>query len=99
MLRWFGRKKKDAPSQLAPVQFTPAARQQVLDLLQRQPAPAALRIMVKNPGAREAGYDMALEALDAARSTDTLLDSDGVPVLVDQDSLALVAGAFVDFAA
>jgi Fe/S biogenesis protein NfuA len=99
MLRWFGRKKKDAPSELPPVHFTPAARQQVLDLLQRQPAPAALRIMVKNPGAGEPAYDMALEALDAARPGDTLLDSDGVPVLVDQDSLSLVAGAFVDFAA
>jgi Fe/S biogenesis protein NfuA len=97
MLRWFGRKKKDTPA-VTPVQFTLAARQQVLALLERQPAPAALRIMVKNPGASEPAYDMALEALDAALPTDTLLDSDGVPVLVDQASLAQVAGATVDFA-
>jgi Fe/S biogenesis protein NfuA len=99
MLRWFGRKKQEARPSLPPVQFTAAARQQVLQLLARQPAPAALRIMVKSPGSGAPAYDMALEALEDARPTDTVLESDGVPVLVDPDSLALVAGATVDFAA
>ena len=69
----------------------------MLAVLARQTEPAALRILVKDPHAAVPAYDMALEALSAARPDDTLLDLDGVRVLVDAASLPLVDRATVDF--
>jgi Fe/S biogenesis protein NfuA len=94
MLGWLRRRKDSAPSVL----FTPAARAQVLAILGRQAEPAALRIMVKDPTAAVPEFDMALEAVSSASAHDTLLDVDGVRVLIDSDSLPLVNGATVDFA-
>jgi Fe/S biogenesis protein NfuA len=97
MLRWLGQKKK-RPAPRPTVQFTPAARDQILAILGRQNEPAALRILVSNPGAGVPAYDMTLEPVASAASADTVLDADGVPVLVDAASLPFVSGATVDFA-
>jgi Fe/S biogenesis protein NfuA len=103
MLRWFGQKKK-TPEPHAPaappatVHFTPGAREQILAILGRQAEPAALRILVKQPASAVPEYDMTIDALSAAQPADTLIDAEGVRVLVGADSLALVAGATVDFA-
>jgi len=94
MLGWLKRRKDSAHT----VHFTPAARSQVEAVLARQTEPAALRILVKDPQAAVPAYDMALEALSTARPDDTLLDLDGIRVLVDTASLPLVSGATVDFA-
>ena len=99
MLGWFGRKPKvqPQPAPLARVNFTPAARQQLEMVFARQTQPAALRILVKNPGASAPQYDMALEAADARQPGDTLVDADGLRVVVDAESLGAVDGATVDF--
>jgi Fe/S biogenesis protein NfuA len=94
MLGWLKRRKASSPT----VRFTPAAREQVLAVLSRQTEPAALRILVTDPHAAVPAYDMALEALSAIGPGDTLVDVDGVRVLVDAASLPLVDGATVDFA-
>jgi Fe/S biogenesis protein NfuA len=99
MLSWFGRKNKEPRPRepMARVNFTPSARQQLEMVLARQEQPAALRIMVKNPGGATPQYDMALEAADARQPGDTLVDADGLRVVVDAQSLSALDGATVDF--
>ncbi|HLZ31687.1 MAG TPA: NifU family protein [Chloroflexota bacterium] len=99
MVGWFGRKPKAQSRQvpLPRVNFTPPARQQLEMVLARQASPAALRILVKNPGAGAPQYDMALESADAQGPGDTLVDAGGLRVVVDAASLSAVEGATVDF--
>src|SRR5205807_1634820 len=73
------------------------AHQQLAAVLARQAQPAALRILVKNPGSSPPQYDMALEPADMIRPGDVVVDADGFRVLVDPHSLAAVDGATVDF--
>ena len=81
----------------AEVCFRTFRRQQLELVFARQQQPAALRILVKNPGSATPQYDMALEPADMIRHGDVVIDSDGLRVLVDADSLAAVDGATVDF--
>ena len=96
MVGWFGRKSK-AQAPVARVNFTPAAREQLETGFARQTQPAVLRILVKNPGAGAPQYDMALESADATQPGDTLVNADGLRVVVDAASLSAVDGATVDF--
>jgi Fe/S biogenesis protein NfuA len=94
MLGWLRRK----PKQPVPtVRLTPAAHEQLAAVLKRQDQPAALRILVKNPGAGAPQYDMALEAVNARGSGDTLIEVGGLRILVDAQSMPLVNGASIDF--
>ncbi|MGI9146041.1 MAG: NifU family protein [Chloroflexota bacterium] len=77
--------------------FTPAARQQIERVFAQQEQPTALRILVKNPGGSSPQYDMALEAAAAYHAADSLVDADGLRVVVDAQSLSAVDGATVDF--
>jgi Fe/S biogenesis protein NfuA len=96
MVSWLRRKPKDQPP--APrVNLTPAAHQQLEAVLNRQAQAAALRILVKNPGAGAPQYDMALEPANTLRPGDTLVEVDGVRILVDAQSMPSVDGATVDF--
>lgn len=98
MRRWFGRKSdqtKDPPA--LRLDMTQAARQQLQQVLAEQPAGTVLRVLVKDPTAATPEYDMALEPM--ARPEDTVLDLDGVRVVVDAASRAAVSGARVDFVA
>ncbi|HEV7664498.1 MAG TPA: NifU family protein [Chloroflexota bacterium] len=102
MVGWFRRKSTDTTPEEAPpavrtVHLTPAAHEQLAAVIGRQPEPAVLRIFVKNPGGLPAQYDMALEAASARRTGDTVIDVDGLTVLVDAESMAAVDGATVDF--
>jgi Fe/S biogenesis protein NfuA len=103
VLGWPG-KKKDAPTQpqaaVGPtITFTPAARQQVLEVLAREggAAAAVLRLGVKNPGAGAPQYDMGVEAHGPTAPDDTLIDLGGFEVVVDNASLPEIDGAIVDF--
>jgi Fe/S biogenesis protein NfuA len=96
MLGWLKRKPKEKPP--APrVSLTPAAHQQLAAVLGRQEQAAALRILVKNPGAGAPQYDMALELANTLRPGDTLVEVDGLRILVDAQSMPSVDGATVDF--
>jgi Fe/S biogenesis protein NfuA len=79
------------------LQLTPAARSQLGAVLERQAEPAALRIMVKNPGAGSPQFDMALEPRDSVRDGDTVADLEGLRIVVDAASLPEVDGSTVDF--
>src|SRR3981081_2399878 len=96
MLSWLRRKPKEkAPAPR--VNLTPAAYHQLAAVLSRQEQAAALRILVKNPGAGAPQYDMALEPANMRRPGDTLIDVDGLRILVDAQSMPSVDGATVDF--
>src|SRR5437870_12177898 len=99
MLGWFGRKRAPKAEPLPPLtlNLTPQAHQQLAAVLARQPQAAALRIFVRNPGGSPPQYGMTLEPADTMRHGDVVIDSDGLRVLVDADSLAAVDGATVDF--
>lgn len=104
MVGWFGRKQhnnnKEQTKEREPaprVNFTAVAHQQLEAVLARQQQPAALRILVKNPGGVSPQYDMALEPANAVRPGDTVIDAEGLRVLVDAQSLPAVQGATVDF--
>lgn len=92
--RGVGANHSAAPPRL---ELTPAAQAKLADVLGRQPAPAVLRILVKNPGGSPPQYDMALEAASAQRPDDVVVDLDGLRVLVDPESILAVDGATVDF--
>jgi Fe/S biogenesis protein NfuA len=96
MLGWLRRKPKEKSPTLR-VNLTPAAHQQLAAVLGRQEQAAALRIMVKNPGAGAPQYDMALEPANMLRPGDTLVEVDGLRILVDAQSMPAVDGATVDF--
>ena len=96
MVGWLHR-GDNRPSASVSVRFTPAARGQLEAVLGRQAEPVALRILVKNPGGAPPQYDMALEALEALRVDDTVVDVDGLRVVVDAQSLPAVDRATVDF--
>src|SRR5437588_9431094 len=95
MLGWLKRKPK--PERQPRVNLTPAAHQQLATVLNRQEQAAALRILVKNPGGGAPQYDMALEPANTLRPGDTLVEVDGVRILVDAQSMPSVDGATVDF--
>lgn len=103
MVSWFGRKRKEQPATpeleaaRPRVNFTAAARQQLELVLAGQPQPAALRILVKNPGSGSPQYDMALEPADTQVAGDVLVDAGGLRVVVDARSLGEIDGATVDF--
>jgi Fe/S biogenesis protein NfuA len=100
MVGWFKRKEhgSEAAVETKPhVTFTPTAHQQLTAVLGRQAEPAALRILVKNPGAEPPQYDMALEPASTTRPGDTVIDADGLQILVDAQSLSAVDGATIRF--
>jgi Fe/S biogenesis protein NfuA len=99
MLDWLRRKPKpETPEKPAPrVNLTPAAHQQLAAVLNRQEQAAALRILVKNPASGAPQYDMALEPANTLRPGDTLVEVDGLRILVDAQSMSSVDGATVDF--
>ena len=97
MFGWLRRgEKRTAPPPMK-LELTPAARSQLSAVLGRQSAPAALRIFVRNPGDSPPQFDMSLEPADAVRHGDTVVDLDGLRVLVDAESRQAVDGATVDF--
>jgi Fe/S biogenesis protein NfuA len=95
MLNWLRRGDNGykVPPRPIRLQLTPEARSQLALVLGRQAEPAALRILVKNPGQ----YDMALEPRDTLRPGDLALDLDGLRVLVDSASREALDGATIDF--
>jgi Fe/S biogenesis protein NfuA len=102
MVGWFKRKERgsEVAVQAKPqphVTFTPTAHQQLAAVLGRQAEPAALRILVRNPGVEPPQYDMALEPANVTRPGDTVIDVDGLRIVVDAQSLPFVDGATVRF--
>lgn len=77
------------------ITLAPAALERVQGYLAETPGAVGLRFGVKRTGCSGWGYvvDLATEQ----REGDTRFEQDGVCVLVDADSLALVDGTQIDF--
>ena len=77
------------------VTLAPAALDRVRGYLAQAPDAVGLRFGVKKTGCSGWGYlaDLAREQ----RAEDTVFEQDGVRILVDAESLALVDGTEIDF--
>jgi len=78
-----------------PIQLAPAALERVKGFLSADASAVGLRFGVRRTGCSGWGYlvDLAREQHD----DDTVFEQDGVRILVDADSLALVDGTRIDF--
>ena len=77
------------------IKLTDAALERVRRYLAEQPASPGLRFGVKRTGCSGWGYQVDMATHQA--TDDRVFEQDGVRVLVDPDSLALVDGTEIDF--
>ena len=75
--------------------LTPAAAARVAAIAERQAKPAILRLSVEGGGC--SGFQYKFGLADASEPGDTIAETDGVQLVVDDMSLDLVRGAQVDF--
>ena len=81
---------------LAPdVILTPAAAARVAAIAERQGKPAILRLSVEGGGC--SGFQYKFGLADAPEAGDTIVETDGARLVVDDMSLDLVRGSAVDF--
>jgi iron-sulfur cluster assembly protein len=77
------------------ISVTPKAATQIRKALAKRGGGVGLRVAVKTSGC--SGYAYALEFADALSDEDLSFDSEGVQLLVDKKSLALVDGTQLDW--
>ena len=77
------------------IALTPAAAARVAAIAERQGKPAMLRLAVEGGGC--SGFQYRFGLADAVEADDTIVETDGVKLVVDAMSLDLVRGAAVDF--
>ena len=77
------------------IALTPAAAARVAAIAERQGKPAMLRLAVEGGGC--SGFQYRFGLADAAGADDTIVETDGVKLVIDAMSLDLVRGAEVDF--
>ena len=77
------------------VALTPAAAARVAVIAQKTSKPAILRLSVEGGGC--SGFQYKFGLADAPENGDTIAETDGVRLVVDDMSLDLVRGAQVDF--
>ena len=74
---------------------TPKAANQIRKALAKRGGGVGLRLAVKTSGC--SGYAYALEFADAVGGTDVAFESEGVQLLVDAQSLAMIDGTQLDW--
>ncbi len=77
------------------ITLTPAAAHRVAAIAARQDKSAILRLSVDGGGC--SGFQYRFGFADAAREDDTVVETDGVRLVVDSISLDLVRGCAVDY--
>ena len=77
------------------ISLTESAAKRVAWIAERQSKPAILRLAVDGGGC--AGFTSKFELADTADADDSIAETDGVKLVVDPVSLALVRGSAVDF--
>ena len=75
--------------------LSPSAAARVATIAQKQGKPAILRLSVEGGGC--SGFQYKFRLADAQEPADTVVETDGVRLLVDDVSLDLVAGCTVDY--
>ncbi|HBK55976.1 MAG TPA: iron-sulfur cluster assembly accessory protein [Xanthomonadales bacterium] len=77
------------------IRLTPAAVEHVRRHLSRYPEALGLRLGVKRTGCSGWGY--VTDIANSRQADDSLFEQDGVTILVDAASLALIDGTEVDY--
>ncbi|MCB1559643.1 MAG: iron-sulfur cluster assembly accessory protein [Xanthomonadales bacterium] len=77
------------------VNLSDAAMQRVRRFLSTDPSAIGLRFGVKRTGCSGWGYNVDLAR--EARDDDTVIEVDGIRVLIDADSLPMLSGTEIDF--
>ncbi len=75
--------------------LSPAAAARVSTIAQKQGKPAILRLSVEGGGC--SGFQYQFGLADGPEADDTVVETDGVRLVVDAVSLELVSGCTVDF--
>lgn len=78
-----------------PIALSPSAAARVAAIAARQGKPAILRLSVEGGGC--SGFQYKFGLADAIDGSDTITETDGVRLAVDDVSLDLVRGALVDY--
>jgi len=79
----------------APITLSPAAARRVAAIAERQGKPAILRLGVEGGGC--SGFQYRFGLAEDLPAEDTVVETDGVRLVVDPVSLDLVAGCVVDY--
>ena len=77
------------------IQLTSSAAKRVAFIAAKQGKPAILRLSVEGGGC--SGFQYRFGLADAIEGDDTMVETDGVKLVVDSISLDLVRGSAVDF--
>ena len=77
------------------VSLTESAAQRVKSYLAKRGRGVGLRVGVKRTGC--SGWAYTIDYADAVESDDVVFDEEGLKVIVDEKSLALIDGTEVDF--
>jgi iron-sulfur cluster assembly accessory protein len=80
---------------MAPISLSPSAAARVAAIAGKQGKPPILRLSVEGGGC--SGFQYKFGLADAAESADTVVETDGVRLVVDDVSLDLVSGCVVDY--
>ena len=78
------------------IQITSAARQRMQNFLAANPQAAGVRFGVRKTGC--SGYAYVVDIADSVAANDQVIEQDGVRLVIDAKSLALVDGTEIDFA-
>jgi iron-sulfur cluster assembly protein len=79
----------------AAIRLTPSAADRIRQFLVEQPGKRGLRFGVKKTGC--SGWAYVIDLADGATQDDTVFAQDGIDILVNAESLPLVAGTEIDF--
>ena len=77
------------------ISITPPARDRIRQFLAQTPGAAGVRFGVKRTGC--SGFAYVVDLADATNPGDHMLDVDGIRLIVDDKSLAMVDGTVIDF--
>jgi iron-sulfur cluster assembly protein len=77
------------------ITITPAASERMRHFLAGTPAAAGVRFGVKRTGC--SGFAYVVDLAEAMDEGDQLVEVDGLPLIVNDKSLALVQGTVIDF--
>lgn len=77
------------------ISLAPSAAARVATIAAKQDKPAILRLSVEGGGC--SGFQYKFGLADAPESDDTIAETDGVKLLVDQVSLGLLEGSVVEY--
>jgi iron-sulfur cluster assembly protein len=78
------------------IQITPAARQRMQSFMASQPGSVGVRFGVRKTGC--SGYAYVVEMADGIGAADSVVEQDGIKLVVDAQSLPFVDGTEIDFA-